>query len=113
MVVDVCTVSSDELETSPKGIFIVTKTRTCPMKTILKLFLEWGIRFEKVYEIEEKFARKVAYADRRELEEEIIKRYIACEEDDEESKPNVASSQGGMSHMPVITKQQQESLRTD
>jgi len=103
----------DELKTLPKGHFIVTKTGTCPMKTTLKLFLEWGIRFEKVYEIEEKSARKVAYADRRELEEEIIKRHIACEEEDEEEGPGAESSQGGMSHTPAIPKSQQIPLRTD
>lgn len=70
-------ITPDELKTLPKGNFIVTKTGSYPMRTILKLFLEWGIKFEKVYAIEEKSARKVAYADRRELEEEIIKRHIA------------------------------------
>ena len=114
--------TADELKTLPKGNFIVTKTGTYPMKTILKLFLEWGIRFEKVYEIEEKSARKVAYADRRELEEEIIKRNIACEENDEElEQPRLPSTQGGMSHTPVkemqkskIKQQQSEApLRTD
>ena len=114
--------TADELKTLPKGNFIVTKTGTYPMKTVLKLFLEWGIRFEKVYEIEEKSARKVAYADRRELEEEIIKRHIACEEDDEElEQPRLPSTQGGMSHTPVkemqkskIKQQKSEApLRTD
>ena len=114
--------TADELKTLPKGNFIVTKTGTYPMKTVLKLFLEWGIRFEKVYEIEEKSARKVAYADRRELEEEIIKRNIACEENDEElEQPRLPSTQGGMSHTPVkemaeskIKQQQSEApLRTD
>ena len=114
--------TADELKTLPKGNFIVTKTGTYPMKTVLKLFLEWGIRFEKVYEIEEKSARKVAYADRRELEEEIIKRNIACEENDEElEQPRLPSTQGGMSHTPVkemqkskIKQQKSEApLRTD
>ena len=114
--------TADELKTLPKGNFIVTKTGTYPMKTVLKLFLEWGIRFEKVYEIEEKSARKVAYADRRELEEEIIKRNIACEEDDEElEQPTLPSAQGGMAHTPVkemqkskIKQQKSEApLRTD
>lgn len=98
----------DELKTLPKGNFIVTKTGTCPMRTILKLFLEWGITFEKVYEIEEKSARKVAYADRRELEEEIIKRHIACEEIDEEPEASGPAAQGGISHTPV--KEEQENV---
>ena len=86
------------------------------MKTTLKLFLEWGIRFEKVYEIEEKSARRVAYADRRELEEEIIKRHAACEEMDNDYEEHINSSRGGMSHTPIIPKHLKESkapLRTD
>lgn len=106
--------TSDELKTLPKGNFIVTKTGAYPMKTILKLFLEWGIKFEKVYTIEEKSARKVAYADRRELEEEIIKSHIACVEVDDEAEAPVVSSQGGMSHASAMPKPQQEPpLRTD
>ena len=68
----------DELKILPKGNFILAKTGCCPMRTILKLFLKWGITFNKVYEISEKSARKVAYADRRELEQEIIKRHVTC-----------------------------------
>lgn len=121
----------DELKTLSKGNFIVTKTGTRPMKTSLKLFLEWGIRFEKVYEIEEKSTRKVDYADRRELEEEIIKRHIACEANDDELEESSPAVQGGISHTPIKeeektvtkskSKQQQKqkkqqpesSLRTD
>jgi len=103
----------DELKTLPKGNFIVAKTGTCPMKTTLKLFLEWGIRFESVYEIEEKSARKVAYADRNELEEEIIKRNFVFEEEDKEQEAITTSSRGGISLAQAIDKAQQESLRTD
>ena len=48
------------------------------MKTKLKLFLKWGITFEEAYEMEEKSARKVAYADKQEIEEEIMRRYMCC-----------------------------------
>jgi type IV secretion system protein VirD4 len=65
----------DELKTLPKGNFIVAKTGTNPMKSILKLFFKWGIVFEKNYELEEKGSRKVEYADKAELEAEIVKRY--------------------------------------
>ena len=51
------------------------------MRTKLKLFLKWGITFEEPYEIEEKSARKVAYADKQEIEEEIIRRYMCCMEE--------------------------------
>ena len=69
--------TSDELKSMPKGRFIVTKTGAYPMRTRLKLFTEWGITFGKPYEIEEKSARKVEYADRFELEAEIIRRNAA------------------------------------
>ena len=89
----------DELKTLPKGSFIVAKTGACPMKTSLKLFIEWGIRFEKVYELQEKSARKVAYADKKELEEEIVKRHIS--EDIVEQEPYFTSAQGGISLAPA------------
>ena len=46
----------------PKGHFIVMKTGTHPMRTRLRLFLEWGITFGEPYSIPEKAARSVAYA---------------------------------------------------
>jgi type IV secretion system protein VirD4 len=87
----------DELKSMSKGHFIVTKTGAYPMRTHLRLFLEWGIRLDKVYEIAEQSARKVEYADRRELEAEIIRRNIACEDVLEEVE---ASASGGISHAP-------------
>ncbi len=92
----------DELKSMPKGHFIVTKTGANPMRTRLKLFLEWGIVFGKPYEITEQSARRVEYADRFSLEEEIIRRHAACEEVPEEAKvPDAISS--GMLHTPVST----------
>lgn len=70
--------SPDELKSLSKGTFIVSKTGTHPMKTRLRLFLKWGIRFEEPYTIEEKAARKVKYADKQKIEEEIIRRYQSC-----------------------------------
>lgn len=64
--------SPDELKTLPKGNFILAKTGCCPMRTQLPLFLKWGIHFEEPYEMPEKAARPVFYADRFELEEEIM-----------------------------------------
>lgn len=66
----------DELKSMPKGHFVVMKTGCHPMRTRLKLFLQWGIRFDKKpYEIPEQSARKVHYADKRELEAAITTRY--------------------------------------
>ena len=52
------------------------------MRTRLKLFLKWGITFEEPYEIEEKSAREVAYADKQEIEQEIVRRYMCCVEEE-------------------------------
>lgn len=61
----------DELKSIPKGSFIVMKTGTHPMKTRLRLFLEWGITFGKPYILPERAARKVAYADKQALLQSI------------------------------------------
>ena len=57
----------DELKSIPKGHFVVMKTGTHPMKTRLRLFLDWGISFESPYQVAERVNRKVAYASRAEL----------------------------------------------
>lgn len=84
----------DELKFMPKGRFIVTKTGVYPMRTQLKLFLEWGITFGKLYEIEEKSTRKVEYANRHMIEEEIIRRNTACESISEEIEAEIKTSDG-------------------
>lgn len=45
------------------------------MKTRLKLFFKWGIRFENAYSIEEKSERKVQYADSKEVEAAVLERF--------------------------------------
>ncbi len=62
----------DELKSIPKGQFIVMKTGTHPMRTRLRLFLEWGITFGEPYVLPERAARPVAYASRQELEQAIL-----------------------------------------
>ncbi len=99
----------DELKSMPKGHFIVTKTGAYPMRTRLKLFLEWGITFGKPYEIAEKSARRVEYADRHEIEEEIIRRHASCEEVPEEPGIGAAAS-GGLLQTP--TQQPEAPART-
>ena len=92
----------DELKSLPKGNFIVSKTGSHPMRTKLKLFLKWGITFEEPYEIEEKSARKVAYADKQEIEEKIIRRYMCCmEEEVEQEEPARTGRNGGMQQTQV------------
>ena len=64
----------DELKSIPKGEFVVMKTGTHPMRTRLRLFLEWGISFREAYQTPDRGRRKVYYADRRELESAIVQR---------------------------------------
>ena len=67
--------SADELKSMPKGSFVVMKTGTHPMKTKLKLFFDWGIRFEKPLEMPDRGNRPVRYAGKADLEEAILKAY--------------------------------------
>ena len=88
----------DELKSLPKGQFIVMKTGTHPMQTRLRLFLDWGITFDRVYEVPERAARKVAYADKDELEGRIMTRYHA-DRAAEDAPTSDQRAQNGMSHM--------------
>jgi type IV secretion system protein VirD4 len=109
----------DELKSLSKGRFIVMKTGTHPMQTRLRLFLDWGITFGKPYTIEEKSHRQVAYANKQELEENIIRQHYGSVIEDEADQPN-SWTQGGMAQTPaklpdrtnIDTEQQKTSLRT-
>jgi len=92
--------TADELKSLPKGNFIVMKTGVHPMKTRLQLFLDWGITFEKLYAIEEKSHRKVYYADKEDLEANIIRKTTALELDEEDTTDE--SKQGGTLHSAVV-----------
>ena len=65
----------DELKSIPKGSFIVAKTGTHPMRTRLRLFREWGITFGEPYQVPERAARKVYYADKEELTRAIYRAF--------------------------------------
>jgi len=91
--------SPDEMKTMPKGRFVVMKTGTRPMQTTLRLFLDWGIEFGKAYVIAEKSHRKVSYADKQELEEEILRRHhgdMADAEYDNDGDDEAPAQGGGM-----------------
>ena len=64
-------VTADELKALPKGDFVVLKTGVHPMRTHLRLFLDWGITFPESYQVPERAARKVYYASREELMDNI------------------------------------------
>ena len=84
----------DELKSMPKGSFIVAKTGVHPMKSQLRLFLDWGIRFGTPYEMPEKAQRPVAYADKQTLEENIIRTQYGSQIEDDDS--GFASVSGGI-----------------
>lgn len=65
----------DELKALPKGEFIVMKTGHHPMRTRLRLFLEWGITFEEPYTVPPRKDTQVKYADRKELLNSIVRKY--------------------------------------
>ena len=67
----------DELKSIPKGHFIVMKTGTHPMRTRLRLFLEWGITFGAAYQVPQQAARKVYYASKAELTDIIYRAFPA------------------------------------
>jgi len=96
--------TADELKSLPKGDFVVMKTGVHPMKTKLKLFLDWGITFDKTYETEEKSHRKVYYADKEELEENIVRHTMALDmEEEDDAEDNVVDrKRGGTLHSPTI-----------
>ena len=85
--------SPDELKSMPKGSFVVMKTGTHPMKTKLKLFFEWGIRFEKPLEMSDRGSRPVHYAGKAELEKAILSEYpLVYSEESLPVKPNLKAA---------------------
>ena len=94
--------TADELKAIPKGNFIVQKTGRYPMRTRLRLFLEWGITFEKPYIVPERADRAVAYANREDLEHNLPKSNKA--EDVDVSGAYAVSGRGGMAHEPAVDK---------
>ena len=94
--------TADELKAIPKGNFIVQKTGRYPMRTRLRLFLEWGITFEEPYIVPERADRTVAYANREDLERNLPQSSKA--EDTDVSGAYAVSRRGGMSHEPAAEK---------
>lgn len=108
--------TADELKSLPKGNFVIMKTGVHPMRTVLRLFLDWGITFGKPYIMDEKSHRRVLYADKETLEENIEEQGI--DEDIEEMESgDIKSKSGGISHNPSskidpINKKRRSTLRT-
>ncbi len=87
----------DELKSMPKGQFIVMKTGFYPMKVRLRLFYEWGITFGDPYTVPEQGNRKVEYADKEELLDEVYKRYHAFFMPDDIPEGNEVADDSGIS----------------
>ncbi|MFV0241952.1 MAG: type IV secretory system conjugative DNA transfer family protein, partial [Lacrimispora sphenoides] len=108
--------TADELKSLKKGNFVVMKTGAHPMQTRLRLFLDWGITFDKTYEIEQRANRKVYYADKEELAENILKAYGNKKSADKIPPREERESYGGMNHAPasaqeIIEQQTKSKLR--
>jgi len=85
----------------PKGNFVIMKTGVHPMQTKLRLFLDWGITFDKPYEMEEKSNRKVRYADKQTLEENVISQNMSDVINEEGTTESTVNRQGGILHTPA------------
>lgn len=101
--------TADELKSLKKGNFVVMKTGVHPMQTRLNLFLDWGITFDKTYEIEERSHRKVYYVDKEELEENILKVINDAKSPLKSSESKESSNAcGEMDYMPLTEQQMTE-----
>ena len=85
----------DELKSMPKGSFIVAKTGVHPMQVRLRLFLDWGIKFDKFYEVPERAQRPVAYASKQDLEAAILRKHYAPAVEDGEIPQAEPPASGG------------------
>ena len=89
------------------------------MKTELRLFFKWGIVFEEECKMDQHVARPVYYADRLELEQEIIRRQLEGDmEEFNEPEEIPPAAGGGLRHKPMFKRQtepeeQKLPLRTD
>lgn len=105
----------DELKSMPKGQFVVMKTGFYPMKVKLKLFFKWGIHFdeEHPYTVSDQGNRMVKYASKKDITDDIIKKYHP-ELLEPATLPNDESSSGGQNqqmtehHQPASIKKNDE-----
>ena len=88
--------TADELKALPKGTFIVTKTGFHPIKVRLKLFFEWGIRFEdKPFVVPLRDNTDIRYASKDALIKAVYEKYPVNEkkQDDEIPASSIAVDQ--------------------
>ena len=85
--------TADELKSLPKGTFVVMKTGSHPMKTHLKLYKDWGIRFDKPLEMPDRGDREVHYGSKELLLSEILQRQSQEATDPKEAQDNENAAQ--------------------
>lgn len=86
----------DELKALPKGTFIVTKTGFHPIRVRLKLFFEWGIRFEdNPFVVPLRDNMNIRYASKDALIKAVYEKYPVNEkkQDDEIPASSIAVDQ--------------------
>lgn len=67
--------TAEQIRTMPENQWILTKTRTHPLKTVLKRFDEWGIKLDTPFAMPENATRTVRYASREELKAAVLARF--------------------------------------
>lgn len=99
-------VTPDELKSIPKGKFIVMKTGCHPMRTRLRLFLDWGITFEEPYIVPKRKDCTVKYASRVELRKSILEKYPPPEIEEPPAWPAKSRKRGSGTGGPAVGLQQ-------
>lgn len=98
--------TADELKSIPKGEFIVMKTGCHPMRTRLRLFLDWGITFAEPYIVPKRKGCSVKYASRVELRKSILEKYPPPEIEEPPVQPVKSRKKGSGTGGPAVGLQQ-------
>ena len=108
--------TADELKSMPKGRFVVMKAGAHPMRVKLKLYYDWGIKFDEKnpYTVRENVNRKVEYADKKEIVEAIARRYHPelLEQSDSTSAAMPGGGQNLAMHEPYRRSEKLSGVRT-
>ena len=103
----------DELKSMPKGQFVVMKTGFYPMKVRLKLFFQWGIRFDEAhpFTVRENGNREIVYASKNELQQAILAKYPP-KQLTAALPGGAASGSQAQAHTPIRNKSFRSALKT-
>ena len=103
----------DELKSMPKGQFVVMETGFYPMKVRLKLFFQWGIRFDEAhpFTVRENSNREIAYASKNELQAAILSKYPP-KQLTAALPGGAASGSQAQAHTPIRNKSFRSALKT-